>query len=127
MVRGYCKYHKSLDIKDRLFEIDERDEIVECPVCHKRMKQVDATKAYSDKIRHFLYWGRFHLFVTTNYFKAYRNFASALELDPLNIDGYSGRLLSLFLMSTLRVSRFEDTKEMVIQAFSLLAQRQNEA
>ena len=121
MLKGYCKYHKSNDLKDHILEIDERDEIIECPVCHRKIKRNDAIKTYHDKISHFLYWGRFNLFVSTNYLKAYRYFAAVLEIDENNVDGYSGRILSLFMMSTLRDSRFEDTKEMVIQAFSLLA------
>ena len=125
MLKGYCKYHKSNDIKDHILEIDERDEIIECPVCHRKIKATDAVKAYYDKISRCLYWGRFNLFVSTNYLKAYRYFACVLELDENNVDGYSGRILSLFMMSTLRNSRFEDTKEMVIQAFSLLAKDRN--
>lgn len=121
MALGYCVHHKSNEIKDHLFEIDDRDEIVECPVCHKKMKRNEAIKAYTDKLNHYIYWGRFHLFVTAYYKKAYRFFAHALEMDNYNVYGYTGRICSLFMMSTLHNPRIEDTKEMVIQAFSLLS------
>lgn len=121
MALGYCKHHKSNDVKDHLFEIDDRDEIVECPFCHKKMKRNEAIKAYADKLNHYIYWGRFHLFVTTYYKKAYRFYAHALEMDNQNVNGYTGRICSLFMMSTLRNPRIEDTKEMVIQAFALLS------
>lgn len=121
MALGYCKHHKSNDVKDHLFEIDDRDEIVECPFCHKKMKRNEAIKTYADKLNHYIYWGRFHLFVSTYYKKAYRFYAHALEMDNYNVNGYTGRICSLFMMSTLRNPRIEDTKEMVIQAFSLLS------
>lgn len=122
---GYCKYHKSNDIKDNLFEFEDDSHIVECPVCHKKMKTSIAVTAYADVLAKYVYRGRFYLFVSSNYDKAYRMFARVLDLDQWNINGYAGRILSLFMMSTLRNPRFDDTEEMIIQAFSVLSKKKN--
>lgn len=122
---GFCKFHKSEDIKDNVFEFDDKLEIVECPICHRQIEAVKAKEEYDKVISNLLFKARSYIFAASKYDKAYRTYAKVIDIQESNPNAHAGRILSLFMMSTLRYPRFDDCQYMLNLTYNLLASRKS--
>lgn len=111
--KGYCTNCKNVDDSERVFDLSMNSNVCYCPHCLAKYNPVEANKTYRAVIRQRLKSARKSLIVESNFSKAYFGYAKLLSIDPDNITGRLGRLLTLGCLSTIRKSMFLEVKELL--------------
>lgn len=111
--KGYCLFCKNIEDYERVFDVDSNDEFSYCPRCGKKIKTIDAVKAFKFKVRILLKKANYHIRITNKFDRAYEIFGEVLLLDNENCLALCGQVEALMFLSTLRTPRFDDCQVMI--------------
>ena len=117
MKKGYCpKCKKARDEKKRVFDVNSEASVCYCPNCLTAYKPSVVIEEYNNFLNEKI-TNAFYQFKTIRKFKnAYKTFAKVLEFEPEHAIALSGRIASLFYLSTLRKVYFKDTMSLLMMS-----------
>lgn len=112
--KGFCKYCKTSDLKQRIFTVNSEAEVCYCPNCMHQMTPKEAIDAFDDFINEKIELAKNYLYKYSEFKKAYELFAEVLDYSPDNPKALLGRILSLFTLSTVRKSQITNANILLI-------------
>lgn len=123
--KAFCPYCHTSEEKYQIFDVNAEAEVCYCPHCMAKLEPAEAIKAYDNFINKKINQAKIILYSAIDFERAYEMFAHILEIDPTNVEGLYGRLLSLLYMSTLRRTRFKDFMLLFDEEKSLFREKNN--
>ena len=107
--KAYCYLCTNGDDKSRIFDVNPKLETTNCRVCGKQLVVKTAIQAYENRFKELVKKASIKLNEESDFHSAYKMYANVIDLDNKNVDAIFGRIISLLKMSTVRVSKFEDS------------------
>lgn len=112
--KGLCVYCESSDINDRIFPVNSEAEVCYCPHCMHKQVPSAAIEAFDKMISLKIEEARNYLYKYSEFNNAYNLFAEVLEIVPNEPRALLGRILSLFVLSTVRKSQITNCNILLV-------------